>query len=449
MKKIVLTALAMLCAVSLLFAAGGKETASGIDEVKTVKLKISHNMDFTTIPEAFVDAAEILNARYAAEGKGIKIEFEKDYQTIDWTEYNKNIIFAHKINDAPDIFAIGNAADLIKAGCLLDITDVITKNQTRYVPHVFDTVISDGRIYAFPPDLPVRVIYYNKDDLKKIGWSDADIKALPGKIQRGEYSFEDFIALCGEVVAKGGAKYGLSHRPGKGNDFLDILTTLGGQYYDELGTLVFDEAGLTRFFEFIYDNANVSKITPQNQNQMGWTTINKMVGSGESFAYYGPIYSCSYVASSVGLSNEQFAAQEEFVMFPVSKYNDKPFVVAAPQYSGISSQTKYPEICKDLIDELSNGSMGYLARHAAKINSLSSVSEANADPQIKANPIIADVAYMADYAITVPVIEGISTYTAELFKQIVALELGQSNPKAAVEAMKQQLRLNLNSIVFK
>jgi len=449
MKKMLLAVMLVFTLITPVFAQGGKEEVAAPAKEQVVSLKISHNMDFTTIPDAVVDAAGRLNERYKKEGKNIRIEFTKDYQTIDWTEYQNNIVFAHKINEAPDFYAISDPSSLMKAGLLLELTDIVKANQSKFVPNAFAPVSQDGKIYAFPPDLPVRVIYYDRRALKTIGWSDEQIKALPKKIQSGEFTFEQFIALCKEVVDKGGAKIGLEHRPGKGADFLDVLRALGGVYSDEKGTLVFDETGLKRFFQFTYDNANVTKITPQNLNQMGWTTINKAVGSGDAFAYYGPIYSCSYVASSVGLDNTQFAQQEEFVMFPKSAYSDKPFVVAAPQYIGISSQTKYPQICKDLLVELANGSADLLARHAAKINSLSSVVAANSDPQIKANPIIKDVAYMAQYAITEPSIDGIATYRSELFKQIVALELGQTSPEQALADMKAQIKLNVKNVIYK
>lgn len=62
--------------------------------------------------------------------------------------------------------------------------------------------------------------------------------------------------------------------------------TLGGEYYNDEGKLVFDSEGLQRFFQQIYDNANTTKITPQNLTQVAWDTINTMVGDGTAFAYY-------------------------------------------------------------------------------------------------------------------------------------------------------------------
>ena len=110
----------------------------------------------------------------------------------------------------------------------------------------------------------------------------------------------------------------------------------------------------------------------------------------------------------------------------------------------ISASTKYPEICKDLLAELANNSYDLLADHASTIFTLSSVKAANELEAITTNPIVANTTYMADYAVTVPSIDGISTYTSELHNCIVQLELGQITPEEATANMKVQLELNLD-----
>ena len=61
-----------------LAACGGKQTTqSSTEEISgTVTLKLAHNMDFVTIPDAVVAAAKALNERYAAEGKDLEIVIE-------------------------------------------------------------------------------------------------------------------------------------------------------------------------------------------------------------------------------------------------------------------------------------------------------------------------------------------------------------------------------------
>lgn len=423
---------------------GEKSTSA---EMETITLKLGFNGDFLTMPEAVLGAAENLNKKYEQEGKNIRIEFETDYQTIDNSEYHNNIVFAHKSGDAPDIFICdADVAGFVKAGCVLDITDVMSD---AFVDGVFTPTMVAGKAYAMPFDLPFRVIYYSNKDLADIGWSQDEIDALPEKIRDGEFTLEQFMDLCSEVVEKGGAKYGLVHRPGAGNDFFDMLNAFGGQYYDENGSLVFDEAGITRFFESIYENANTTKITPPNLNQLGWDTINKMVGTGEAFAYYGPMFSATYVAQAAGLETEEFAKNETFVLFPKSEYTDAPFATVAPQMMAISADTKYPDVCKDIFRELAGDSNSLLAKHAGTIYTLSCIKEANKNPEVTENPILKNVTYMADYARSVPAINNLSSLKSEMFTQIVSLELGQTTPEQAVADLKTQIELNVDNVIFK
>lgn len=414
---------------------------------ETVTLKIAHNYDFVTIPNSVIAAAERLEERYAAEGKDIQIEFEQDYQRIDWGEYSKNLIFAYKNGDAPDIFSVADVPSMVDVGMLMDISDL---NTDAFVDGVFECYMVDGKAYAMPFDLPVRVIYYNKLSLVEYGWTMEEAEALPAKVAAGEFTWEQFVQLCDDIQNAGVCTWGMAHRPGAGSDFLDVLQTLGGRYYDENGTLVFDEDAMLRFFQFMYDAANVTEITPHDLAQQGWPSINTMVGDGTCFAYYGPIYSSTYVASAVNKDPQQFSDDVAFMMFPVSEYSDKPFVIAAPQGMGINAATKYPDICHDLLEELANGSADLLADHADTIFTLSSVKAANEMEAITTNPIVADVGYMADYAISVPSINGINTLNSEMLNAIVQLELGQITPEQAVENVKIQLELNLDEdeIIF-
>ncbi len=454
MKKLLSLLLAAAMAVSALTGCSGDNNSSagnaGDEVTGTVVLKVAHNMDFVTIPDAVLAAGERLNAKYASEGRDLKIEFETDYSSIDWTEYHNNVIFAQKNGEGPDIFSLdSDVAGFVKANMLLDISDMMTED---FVDGIFTPFMVDGKAYGMPFDLPVRVIYYNKAALKTIGWSDEQIAALPQQMASGEFTWEQFLALCAEVQSKGAAEWGLAHRPGPGNDFLDVMMTLGGEYISEDGKLVFDSEGLQRFFQEIYDNANVTKITPTNLSQMGWPTINKMVGDGTAFAYYGPIYSATYVAGAVEKTPEQFAEDVGFAVFPASQYNSQPFCIAAPQGMGINANTQYPEICKDLFRELYSGeSIGQLSHHADTIFTLSSVKAANEMEDIKTNPILKEVGYMADLSISEPNVEGFTTFGTEMHKQIVLLELGQTTPEQAVADLKTQVEINLDAdiVVYK
>lgn len=453
MKKLFTGVLAAALVLNLSACGGGASqtttagTSSASAEPQDVTLKLSFNGDFTTLADAVVGAGERVNERYAAEGKNIKVKVEADLQTIDNNEFHNNIVFAHKSGDSPDMFlADPDITGYVKAGCVLDITDAITDG---LVDQITLPCTVDGKVYMMPCDMPLRVIYYNTNDLKAIGWSQDQIDALPKKIASGEFTLEQFMALCKEVVDKGGATYGMVHRPSAGNDFYDLLNAVGGTYYDEYNQLVFDEAGILRMFELLYNNAQVSKITPDNLNQMGWDTINKMVGTGEAFSYFGPMFSATYVANAAGLDIDTFASQEAFVLFPKSKDSESAFCTAASQFMAISADTKYPEICKDIFREMQDGSADLMAHHSAKTFSLSSVKKANTLPEITGSPILAPVTYMADYARFIPALDNATALRNLMFDQISSLELGQTTPDKAIADLKTQAKLNIDGLIMK
>ncbi|MBQ9197575.1 MAG: extracellular solute-binding protein [Clostridia bacterium] len=422
-------------------------TASVSAVAETITLKISHNYDFLTIPNSVIEAGKRLNEKYAAEGKDIVIEFETDFQRIDWSEYTQNLIFAYKNGDCPDIFSTNDVPAMVNVGMLLDLTELVTDD---YVDGSWDSFKVGEGYYSVPFDLPVRCMYYNRSVLAKYGWSEEEIDALPGKVLAGEFSFEDFLQLCEDVKNAGACTWGLLHRPGAGMDFLDVLEVLGGRYYDENGTLVFDETGITRFFQYIYDAANVTCITPHDCNQMGWNAIDTMMGDATCFAYYGPVFASTYMADIVGITAEQWGENADFILFPVSQYNDKPFAVAGPQGMSIKADTQYPEICKALMRELATDSVDLLAHHASETWSLSSVKAANDTEEVKNSPILKNLLDMPEYTKTIPSIVGLDAYRLELHAKIVQLELGTITPEQAVSEMKTQMMLNLDDdeIIF-
>lgn len=456
MKRLFAGVFAAAMALNLAACGGGasetttkaaEDKAQASSEPREITLKLSFNGDFTTLAAAVAGAADRVSDRYALEGQNIRVKVEADLQTIDNNDFHNNIVFAHKSGDSPDMFlADPDVSGFVKAGCVLDITDAITDG---LADHITIPCTVDGKVYMMPGDLPLRVMYYNTDILKKIGWTQEQIDALPKRIASGEFTMEQFMALCREVVDKKAAAYGLVHRPSAGNDFYDLLNAMGGDYYNDQGQLVFDETGIHRMFELLYNNAQVSRITPDNLNQMGWDTINKMVGTGEAFAYFGPMFSATYVADAAGLDIDTFAKQEAFVLFPKSEHSDAAFCTAAPQFLAISRDTKYPEICKDIFREMQSGSADLMAAHSAGTFSLSSVKKANTLPQITQSPILAPVTYMADHARFIPALDNANTLRGLMFDQISALELGQTTPDKAISDLKTQAKLNIDGLIMK
>jgi inositol-phosphate transport system substrate-binding protein len=422
-------------------------SATGVTEYGDVTLTVGFNYDFTTMVDALQGAADRLNEKYESEGINTHITLDVDYQKISNEDFHNNIVFAHQSGDCPDIFWGTNVTDYVVSGVALDITDCIDFD--ALVDGICAPFTVDGRVYALPFDMPMRVMYYNVDCLKALGWSDEEIDSLPEKVMSGEFTFNDYIDLATEVQSNGIAEWGLMHRPGQGEDFMDIIVEMGGTYYDENGNLVFDEEATKRFFQFTYDNSVTNKLSPTNMAQMGWDSIDEAVAKGESFGYYGPMFASSYLPEYGGYDPSALPDHIRFIPFPVSDYNDQPFVTVSPDSMVINSDTQYPELCMALFDELQHGSADLLAHHSAETFSLCSVKAGNEMEEITTSNVLSRYTEFVDYAVTPPSINNYDTYLGLLHDQIVSLELGQTTPDEAIENLKTQVQLNIDDITMK
>ncbi len=52
------------------------------------------------------------------------------------------------------------------------------------IPVLWDATKVDGKIYAIPQDSEIRMFFYNKDMLRKIGKDEAFIEGLPAMVER-------------------------------------------------------------------------------------------------------------------------------------------------------------------------------------------------------------------------------------------------------------------------
>lgn len=116
---------------------------------------------------------------------------------------------------------------------------------------------TDGKIYGVPQDAEIRMFFYNKDMLRKIGKDEAFIEGLPAKVEAGEFTLDDLTALSKEVVDGKAAEYGMLHRPNVGIDYLMVFQSYGVKFMDEkTGKLIFPKAEMAKALGWYERNAS-------------------------------------------------------------------------------------------------------------------------------------------------------------------------------------------------
>ena len=56
--------------------------------------------------------------------------------------------------------------------------------------------------FGAPKDIEHRPVYYNKDMLRELGWSDEEIDSLSEQVKNGEFTLEDMTKLAEEATKR-------------------------------------------------------------------------------------------------------------------------------------------------------------------------------------------------------------------------------------------------------
>ena len=112
------------------------------------------------------DGVEDAVKRYAAAYPDVSV-------TVKWNpgDYEKLVAAALLTATVPDVFEYGNGPtlDMIKAGQVLDLTDLVGDAASQFSKPVLDAASWDGKIYAVPQTVDMQMLYYRKSVLDKAG----------------------------------------------------------------------------------------------------------------------------------------------------------------------------------------------------------------------------------------------------------------------------------------
>src|SRR5215212_5998428 len=196
-----------------------------------------------------VAAAEPLNAALKAAGsdKTVKVQvFEGPATGYDADALD--ILKAFAVGQGPDVYVAAHEwiGEFAKSGYAMDMEQFVKANPWAFadvIPILWDAAKYQGKIYAIPQDSEIRMFFYNKDILRKVGKDEAFIEGLPAQVEQGQFTMSDLSALAKEVVDKGAAPIGIIHRPNAGPDYLMDFASFGVKFADpQTGKLLLPKA---------------------------------------------------------------------------------------------------------------------------------------------------------------------------------------------------------------
>lgn len=155
MKKHIILSAILLLAAALLYCSGDRQ------QVGQVTLEW---WQFWTDP-AIKPTIEKIAADYEAANPNVKINLTD----LTWADGHEKIVIAFSSGTAPDIIELGSdwVAEFSSAGQLADITEDVVKDTANFLG--WSAGIWKDRIYARPWILGTRVLFINRDLLRKAG----------------------------------------------------------------------------------------------------------------------------------------------------------------------------------------------------------------------------------------------------------------------------------------
>ncbi len=283
--------------------------------------------------EAIEIAADFLQREAAVKGEDLSINVvTKSFS--GWEELKQGVTLAAEAGSAPAIVAAGHEdiAPWAQSGLIVPIEDYIDVDAwpvNDIYPNLLEIASFDGQLYGLPQDAESRPFFFWKDYMREIGYSDADIEALPDRVQSGSYTLQDVLADAKKIQDAGLVEegYGFYPRVSNGPDYWQFYTSFGGTIENDEGKLVFDREAMTGFYQFFVDAVDLG-VTRKNHLGTPWDQWYAEVANGKAGLWHGGTWHFARYTGKEGL--DDFFGKIQFTLIPAGDENGKANTLTHP-----------------------------------------------------------------------------------------------------------------------
>ncbi len=402
----------------------------------------------SNIADAAVELNKLLEERN--DPRRVTVEMNHDSASND-EDFNKKFFLSWRSGSAADIVSTGHSSLSMYAESeyILNLDDYINNSEYKEVfDGIYDglwdaTKYGDG-IFALPQDAEVRPLFFRKDALRNLGWSEDEIDALPGRIESGEFTLFDMIDLGEEAMNAGVVDWGVYHRPSNGAFFSLIVLDFDGELYNEsTKKIIFDKEAIKKTLNFFKVASRDQGVIPEGMTGAEWRSIHKAWVEGDVLFWFGGTWHWAEYQNvpyheELGELDEEFMFENMgFALTPAGVKNGNPITLTQPYVYMINSKTENPDLAFELITIASKAE--YNAKHAVESGHLVISDEAANVKEYKENEFMNQVAHMMNYTTTQPNTPDWNKYKDALYKGVQAVELGKLSVDEALEFIEEQL----------
>ncbi len=395
-------------------------------------------------------AAERLNQILEAAGADLRVEVEADFWTESWDSFRRRIILTAEEGDPelmPDIL-LSSHMDIpvwAQAGWIAPLDEYIERywegTYQDFYPHLWDSVSFNGQIYGVPQDIEVRMVFYRKDHLRALGWSEEEIASLPERVAAKDFLLADLQELAKQMQEAGLVDYGLIHRPTEGPDFFQFVVAYGGEYYDpDSGKLIVDRAALEKTLQFFAANVHEHKITPSGMTTWPWPAVHRAIAEEGSAGINitGGMWNWAEWQRDLGLSEEQLWDTLTWSLIPAGSTEGRPNQLGHPVAYMLSELSSKKDLAFLLITLASDVDLN--TRHSLEAAKLAIRRSQTAFAPFAESEFLAAAAELLPEQIFMAAHPASGQYATVLHEAISGVEVGALTPQEGVELIVQRMQ---------
>jgi inositol-phosphate transport system substrate-binding protein len=371
-------------------------------------------------------------------------------------DFLRKFTLAASAGQGPNIIATGHelAAPWSTAGWIVPFDKYLKRypDFDKIITALWGSVKFGGRLWGAPIDPEARPMYFNTKMLAQVGWSQAQINALPSRVKTGAFTLADLVNVGRLAVDKGVVPKGFAFwpRPRAGLDFLQYYHAYGGRLFDDRRKkLVVTSDAVTRWYQF-FRTVVEEELTPANFIGTEWPVWHSTVADGKTLFWPGGTWHIAeWRTNWIGGKGDPYL--ESFIGYALQPAGVKARggTTLSHPWAYYVTSNKASRASQTEIDAafalLAKAATDKVARTQ---NSLLNNSLANNKPQLyspayKRNKFLSSVTYMLGRAFYLPQDVNFGAYNNILFEQMVRVMQGQVSPGTGTSEAISRLRAEI------
>jgi inositol-phosphate transport system substrate-binding protein len=404
-----------------------------------------------------VAAVEPLNAALKAAGADTTVKVEAFENPVDGYDQDAlDMLKAFSVGQGPDLYVAAHewVGEFAKSGYAMDMEAFVEANPWAFddvIPVLWETTKYQGKIHAIPQDSEIRMFFYNKDMLRKIGKDEAFIEGLPELVEKGEFTMTDLSNLAKEVVDQGAAEFGILHRPNTGPDYLMTFAAFGVRYLDEeTGQLLLPKAEMEAALAWYDWNAR-NGVTPENNTAMSWDEIENAFKQEKSFAFHQGIWNVPewQLGDAKGATwptdQEGYFDKIGWIHAPAPEKGGEPTNLSHPIVYVVNPKSPNADLAAMLV---AFASLPYYNTQHAVGSAHTGIAHGQASmPAYREAWYLQAATPMLGRSTFMPNHPDFGRYNGILFKGLQGVETGRLSPEEAVEFLEEELTNELGDAI--